>query len=187
MIRGSVVLIDGGYLKVLLKKSFGEPKVDFSKFSSIIACDGQSKLIRTYYYYCLPFLSSSPSDEDRKRHDAAQRFLNRLRMMDRFEVVIGKLELRGFSINDEPIFVQKRVDIALAVTLVRLSYSQSIDTFHLVAGDSDFIPAVEVAKDQGKSVILWHSEDSTYHKDLWQVCDERHKIDQQLIDKCIRE
>jgi len=72
MIKGSVFLIDGGYLKVLLKNSFGEPRIDFAKFSSVIACDGESKLIRTYYYYCLPFLSSSPSDEDRKRHDAAQ-------------------------------------------------------------------------------------------------------------------
>jgi len=81
-------------------------------------------LIRTYYFYRITFLSSSPSDEDRKRHDAAQRFLNKLRMIDRLEVVIGKLELRGFSTNGEPILVQKRVDIALAFTLARLSYSQ---------------------------------------------------------------
>jgi len=37
MMSGSVVLIDGGYLKVLLESSFGEPKVDFAKFSLFFA------------------------------------------------------------------------------------------------------------------------------------------------------
>ena len=183
MSRGSVVLIDGRYLKVVLKKYFNEPKIDFQRLSSCISDDGESRLVRAYYYYCLPYLPSSPTQEDRERHDATRRFLDRLKMIDRFVVVTGKLELRGYN-NAEPVFVQKRIDIALAVTLVKLSYSQSIDTFHLIAGDSDFIPAVEAAKEQGKSVILWHSEDFTYHRDLWQACDERHKIDQKLIDFC---
>ncbi len=50
----------------------------------------------------------------------------------------------------------------------------------LLAGDSDFLPAVEAAKLEGVLIHLYHGP--TYHKDLWDQCDERTLIDQAFID-----
>ena len=54
----------------------------------------------------------------------------------------------------------------------------------LLAGDSDYVPAVEVAKTHGVGIILYHSQRTdSYHKDLWNVCDERFPINQSMINK----
>jgi uncharacterized LabA/DUF88 family protein len=63
----------------------------------------------------------------------------------------------------------------------------------LVAGDSDFGPAIEFAKREGVCTWLFHgpqvspsSGECTYAQDLWQCADERHEIDQAFIDKVKR-
>ena len=80
-----------------------------------------------------------------------------------------------------PIFQQKRVDILLGVDMVQLATKRAIETVILLAGDSDFIPAVEVAKSEGALVKLFHGEEP--HRDLLKVADERVLIDQKLIDQ----
>ena len=40
---------------------------------------------------------------------------------------------------------QKRVDVALAVEMVHLASTQQVDIITLVAGDMDFLPAIETA------------------------------------------
>jgi len=77
--------------------------------------------------------------------------------------------------------VQKRVDILLAVELVRLSWSKGIGTAILVTGDSDFVPAVEAAKDAGVLIQLWYSR-SAIHNELLDAVDEYFPITQELID-----
>lgn len=61
-----------------------------------------------------------------------------------------------------------------------LSGKNQITHAALLAGDSDFLPAVEAAKREGVLVHLYHGP--TPHKDLWDQCDERTLIDQTLID-----
>lgn len=78
-----------------------------------------------------------------------------------------------------PIFEQKRVDIMLGVDLALLSGKSQITHAALVAGDSDFLPAVVAAKDEGVLIHLYHG--AAYHKDLWDAVDERHRIDADLI------
>ena len=82
-------------------------------------------------------------------------------------------------------FVQKRVDIALAADLVRLSCGRMIGKAVIVTGDSDFLPAIEAAKDAGVLVTLFYSE-SSIHDELLSAVDERTPIDQDLIDLVAR-
>jgi uncharacterized LabA/DUF88 family protein len=106
-----------------------------------------------------------------------------LSRLPRFQVRLGKLEYRGARQDGSPIFAQKRVDILLGVDMVELAATRQIGRAILVAGDSDFLPAIEVVKRHGVLTVLWHGtrgghgRQSTCHNDLWDMCDERFEID----------
>ena len=102
----------------------------------------------------------------------------------RYTVRLGRLAYRGNNESGAPIFEQKRVDILLGVDLVQLAAKQAIQEAILVAGDSDFIPAVIAAKSEGVLVRLFHGDRP--HSDLWQEADERIQLTQSLIDSVRR-
>ena len=101
-----------------------------------------------------------------------------------FEVRLGRLEFRGNAADGRPIFVQKRVDIMLGVDMVQLSAKGHVQQVILLAGDSDFIPAVVAAKAEGVLVRLFHG--SNCHADLLREVDERVQLNQALIDSVLR-
>jgi len=72
----------------------------------------------------------------------------------------------------------------LGVDMVQLSAKGHIREAMLVAGDSDFIPAITAAKSEGVIVTLIHGQ--RCHGDLLRAVDERRKIDLQLIDSITR-
>lgn len=77
------------------------------------------------------------------------------------------------------------VDVLLSVDLVKLSMDKQIIRAILIAGDSDFVPAINVARDSGVIVTLYYYKKPKPHDELLDACDERYLIDQQLIDQCI--
>jgi hypothetical protein len=81
-------------------------------------------------------------------------------------------------------FEQKRVDILLGVDLVRLSAKGQITDAVIVAGDSDFLPAIEAAKGDGILIRLFHG--CRPHDALLLVADERAQIDREFIDRIRR-
>jgi len=87
--------------------------------------------------------------------------------------------------NSNPPFEQKGVDVLLSVDLVKLSSSNKIDKAVLVSGDSDFVPAVRASKDAGVMVELFYSKGQNISNELYQICDDRFVITQDMIDKCI--
>jgi uncharacterized LabA/DUF88 family protein len=72
----------------------------------------------------------------------------------------------------------------LGVDLALLSGKRQITHAALLAGDSDFIPAVVAAKSEGVLVRLYHGR--KYHKDLWDCVDERFSITKRFIDEITR-
>lgn len=56
----------------------------------------------------------------------------------------------------------------------------------VIAGDSDFVPAVEQAKDAGVVVRLLYFRESC-HDELLDAVDERVEITQVLVDSCQRD
>lgn len=65
------------------------------------------------------------------------------------------------------------------VDLVQLGAKGQIQEAILVAGDSDFIPAVSAAQADGVLVRLYHGRNP--HSDLWEKADERIEFDQDFI------
>ncbi len=170
--RRAAVLVDGGYFAKVLESDFNCPKIDFCRFSDIIC--GDYERLRTYYYNCMPHQSNPATEAERRRYSAMDKFVYTLRKLPRFEIRLGKLGRVGES------FVQKRVDILLAVDLVRLSWGKQIEKAILITGDSDFVPAVEASKDAGVLVQLYYSKASV-HDELLSAVDEYFEINKDLI------
>lgn len=170
------VFIDGAYFAKVLKE-FGAPRISFDALVKRVTAGAD--LLRTYYYDCLPYQSPQPTDEEKGRFAKHQSFHVALtRSTPRFQVRLGKLARRVD--NGVARFEQKRVDILLAVDLVQLSAKHQITDAVMIAGDSDFLPAIEIAKAEGVVLHLYHG--TAPHNDLRDCCDERTRIDQAFVD-----
>ena len=86
------VFIDGGYWHKILKNYFNGQQIDYAKLSNALAA-GQ-EVLRTYFYDCLPYLDSPPTEGQKKFYSSRQRFITALNHIPRFEVKLGKLVRR---------------------------------------------------------------------------------------------
>ena len=177
--------IDGAYLDFVLRDEFERARIDYGLL--VQALSGGKEILRTYYYHCLPYQSDPPTTEEAERFGRMQSFISQINRLPRFKPRLGKLAHRGRRDDGTPILVQKRVDIMLGVDLVQLSIKRQVSTAILVAGDSDFLPAVEIAREEGVVVHLFHGTVHPPHRELWDACDERTAISRELIDKVRRE
>jgi len=175
----AIVFIDGGYFAKVLKNIFDEPDIDYELFSNKIC--GDAERIRTYYYDCMPYQSSPPAPEESRRYAEMDKFIYRLKHLNRFEVRLGRLQKIGEK------FKQKGVDVLLSVDLVRLGWARQIDRAILVTGDSDFVPAIKAARDAGVVVIVYYSKKPPMyvHDELLANCDESYEITRQIIDSVL--
>ena len=179
------VFIDGGYLDYVFKE-LGYPKVDYAAFAQKMA--SPDDLFRTYYYHCLPYQSPTPTKEESERFGRMQSFFHALSRLDRFQVREGRLACRGTDkVTGKLILQQKGVDIALAVDLVLFSTKHQINKAIIVTGDSDFLPAVLAAKNEGVLVHLFHGTGTNApHSTLWDAADDRTVIDAALLSSVLR-
>ena len=134
-----MIFIDGSNFYHGLKQEFGSAKIDMGKLVDKL-CDGR-RLMRVYYY-------NAPvgQQDDSSRYRGQQAFFYNLRRIPYFEVKLGRLERRGDS------FVEKGVDIKMAVDMLHLAHQNTYDTAILVSGDGDFAYVVEAIKYLGKHV-----------------------------------
>ncbi len=189
------IFIDGGYVDALARDEFSI-FVDYEKFSQLITAAVASKtpepvdLLRTYYYHCLPYQSNPPTPDEARRYGQKHRLFQRLRFLDRYEVREGRLMFRGLDSNGAPIFQQKRVDLLPGLDFALLSGKKQISHIAVVTGDSDLIPAVEVARLEGVSVWLFHGPRqskktgaSTFASELYLAADERFELDQTFMNR----
>ena len=181
------IFIDVGYLGKLCTKNFrfgsGSGFLDYEKFVQWVS--SSSELLRAYYYDCLPYQSANPTPKERKMLSRKQKFFHTLEKIPRFCVRQGRLVFRGYDdTKKKPVFFQKRVDLRLGLDLGSLVSTGKIDEVAIVAGDSDFIPAMEFAKKEGVVVQLVHGPQGTYHQDLWLEADERKEITEDVISNC---
>lgn len=181
------VFTDGGYFQKVLEKDFHRPPVDFALLGPRLA-EGYEPFLRAYYYNCPPYQSADPSPQERQLVANADRFYYSLRKIQNLEVRLGRLAFRGVSRETgELIFEQKRVDVRLAVNLVTLSFSGQISTAVVVAGDSDFIPAFNAAKDRGVRIVLFAGRRNPAHRDLQASADQCVFFDDDFIKRVRRE
>jgi uncharacterized LabA/DUF88 family protein len=189
------IFVDGAHVDFLLRDEFGRAHIDYAQFAEAIRAEIDAKcaepvdLLRTYYYHCLPHQGNPPTLEESERYGRMRRFTDALDKLPRFKFRQGRLAPRGFDAAGVPQFVQKRIDLMLGIDLALLSGKQKISHAALVGGDSDFMPAIEAGQAEGVSMWLIHGPSTshdgrpTYHRDLWNLADERFELSQPFIDK----
>jgi uncharacterized LabA/DUF88 family protein len=175
----AVVLIDGGYLAKVLESCFGRPPFDFQRFSDFLCKSHDCDRIRTYYYHCRPYQSNPPTEPEKTKYAEFSKFEAYLKKIPKLDFRPGRLQRIGGT------FKQKGVDVWMSVDLVKLSCKGIIDKAILITGDSDFVPAVNVAKEEGIVTILYYSKvpPMYVHNELIDACDETYQITQDIIDK----
>lgn len=170
----AAIFIDGGYIQSQFK--FNNINPDYEELSDYFLEPLRQQvpldLLRCYYYYCAPYMSNEPTDSELKRMEGHNDFVDEIESLDRWSMRLGKLEKRWDGKKEY--YEQKRVDVLLSVDLVRHAAAGHIQHAVLVAGDSDFVPAVEAAKEHGVTVSLWCGNFRTVHKDLIALADEVH-------------
>lgn len=119
-------------------------------------------VVRTHYF------ASVATNYDPVDHDAVQRrldFFDSLRRQHRYEVYRYEIDYRGHrvrrSVRDddtpgEPVFEprEKAVDVGLATTLLEMTALSAFDIAIVVAGDRDFVPALQAVRRLGKRVAI---------------------------------
>lgn len=173
--RGAI-FIDRGYLSKILKSNFNNRIIDYLKLCNKICLDLKIERLRTYAYTCMPLVRKGNS-EDISRESRVQKFITKLKRLPRFEVKLGKLQIIGNQ------FKQKMIDVLMSLDIATMSYENQIQYAVLIAGDSDFIPAIKKAKDYGVIVHLYYHP-SSVHNEILDEVDERHEINEELINDC---
>ncbi len=175
------VFIDGGYAKKI-SDQFNNVRISYLKFSELVA-NNQERL-RTYYYDCQPYTSSPPSLDERERKAKFDHFTAKLDSESRFQVRLGRLAKRH-NTDGSVRYEQKMVDILLAVDLVQLTVGHQIQRAVLLANDSDFVPAIQIARNAGTVVELYYLQQVRPHTELQTACDDCFPIDASLVQKIL--
>lgn len=164
--------IDGANLLHGLTQDFNRIDVDFEVLVNKLL--GKRDLSRVYYYTALPNQSRDP-----ERYTKQQKFHAALQRKPYFRVVLGRLEPRNGS------YIEKGVDIALAIDLLDLAYHNTYDTAIIISGDGDFSRAVEIVQRMGKHVENACTISCLSHH-LQQTCDKSIMLDENFLKVCWR-
>lgn len=167
------IFIDGANFLHGLTEDFHRINVDFEALVQKLL-NGRY-LTRVYYYTALPNQARDP-----ERYTRLQKFLNAIQRKPYFSVVLGRLEMRPGNI-----YVEKGVDIALAIDLLDLAYHNTYDTAILITGDGDFSRAVEIVQRMGKHVENASPRSCLSHH-LQNTCDRTIILDAAYLDDCWR-
>ena len=186
MIR-AVVMVDGGYLRVLARKAGYAYDPDYIEKCAHACIDAtQEALLRVLYYDCAPYVGSKPLPVSGAltHFTGSDAWLKELATRDLFAVRQGVLKFRGFkpkrvpvattALSDsdfKPDFEQKGVDMRIGLDIATYSDARSTDRIILVTGDTDCIPAMKHGRKSGLQIaliafpnshlapeLLWHTD-----------------------------
>jgi len=135
-----MIFIDGSNLYHGLKKECGNTRLNYSKFSALLA--NKRKLVRTYFY-------TSTLDATKGKHETVrgqQKFLNALKNEPYITIKHRPLQYK------EGIPFEKGVDILIATDMLTNALRACYDTAILVSGDGDFAPVLEEITRAGKQI-----------------------------------
>jgi len=137
-----MIFIDGSNLYHSLKGYFQRADVDLGRFCRKLL--DKRRLIRIYYYNAIVGRKEEP-----ERYRRQQSFIDNIRAIPYCELRLGRLVYNNWP-NVPP--YEKGVDIQLTTDLLTHSYKNNYDIAILVAGDTDYVGALQAVKDNGKNV-----------------------------------
>lgn len=149
--------MDGGNFYKACKNAFNCQVRRFDKLGQHLV--GSNNLIRLNFYD-----ATKIRDADEAGFRNQQKFHESLKRQDSVKIHLGRIEKRGQT------FIEKGVDVKLAVHLLAQAYTNAYDIAIIVSGDGDFVDAVEETQRLGKKVwVALVKGQKAFH--IQQVCD----------------
>jgi uncharacterized LabA/DUF88 family protein len=172
-----MVFIDGSNLYHSLKTFAKRTDIDIGKLCTKLL--RKRHLVRIYYYNARVGLKQEP-----ERYRNQQAFFNSVNAVPYTELRIGRLVYYNWP-NSPP--YEKGVDVQLATDMLTHSFKNNYDVAVLVAGDNDFVGALQSVKDNGKHVeVALFGKESTSQR-LRIVADRVVKINARFLKGCWKE
>lgn len=125
-------------------------------------------LFRVFYYDCRPFSGIVPDHANpKKKTDYSKtrsypikvKYLEDIAKLERFALRLGELSFTGWKQDIagtwKPDFKQKSVDMKFGLDIATMATKHTVDKIILVAGDSDFIAPIKMARKEGLWVYLY--------------------------------
>lgn len=163
-----IVQIDGGYLRSTARTQGQRYNPDFIERLAKSLTIRDEEIVRILYYDCAPFKGARVKPISGNEHvfDGVDAWLHDLASRDLFAVRRGVLKWRGWRIKGqrrnvaaltdddfEPNFEQKGVDLRIGLDIVAYSEPRLVDRIILVAGDTDLIPAMKLARRRAVQIV----------------------------------
>jgi uncharacterized LabA/DUF88 family protein len=169
-----MIFIDGSNLYHSLKGYFKKTDIDIGRFSQKLLL--KRRLLRIYYYNAMVGRREEP-----ERYRRQQAFFANVGAIPYCELRLGRLVYNNWP-NVPP--YEKGVDIQLATDLLTHSFKNNYDIAILVAGDSDYVGALQAVKDNGKNVEVALFGKERTSRPLREVADRVITIDRRLMRGC---
>lgn len=167
--KKTVIMIDGGYLRICAKRANQNYIPNFIEAISRLCVRDSDELFRVLYYDCPPFKGrvKLPISGAMKEFGEGDGWLHTLSQKNYFAVRCGVLKFRGFVPKEVPLtkskptdddfkpeFEQKGVDMRIGLDMAIYAANRSVDVITLVTNDTDCIPAMKHARRSGLQVAL---------------------------------
>jgi len=180
------VLIDGGYLRVLVRQAGYRYDPAYIEAISQACVLSDEILLRVLYYDCAPYQGNPrlPVSGKPANFQGSDEWLKILAARPCFAVRRGTLKFRGFAPKKTPIapstlsngdfkpqFEQKGVDMRIGLDIATYAANRSVERIILIIGDTDCLPALKLARTAGLQIalvqlpqqrlareLLWHSD-----------------------------
>ena len=142
MVERVMIFIDGSNLYHSLKNICGRTDLDIGKFCQQLL--RRRRLVRIYYYNAKVGKKEEP---ERYRHQQA--FFAGVNAIPYSELRLGRLVYTNWP-HVPP--YEKGIDVQLTTDMLTHGFKDNYDVAILVAGDNDFVGALQAVKDHGKHV-----------------------------------
>jgi len=151
----TVILVDEAFLNKL-SKHFGNGKyIKFDKvnFAYNLCKKQRLKCKNIFYYTATPFQSSRPTEDEEKKKEGYNRFINKLKEKG---VVIREGRCQRLKTEKGFEYKQKGVDVLLAIDLMKVPLVyRSMARVIIISSDSDFVPAIKEIQNLEIKIILY--------------------------------
>ena len=169
------IFIDGSNLYHSLKNTFKKTNLDFEAFCKKLV--GRRKLVRIYYYN-----AAVDQTKEKMRYQDQQRFFRQIARVPYLEVKLSRLIYHHGWPSVPP--YEKGLDVQLATDMLVQCSRDNYDVAVLVSGDSDFAPAVQAVKDEGKHIEIVLIGPKGSSQSLRDKADKVVAVDAQLLTDC---
>lgn len=191
--KNAAIMIDNGYLQKVLRFEYPQVQIDYLKFCEATCSKYKLDRKATYVFDGGPYIPNRSNEKEKRAVARIMKAHEDLRKLDRFTLKLGKQVPIFDERNNIVDYVQKGVDVLLAMEMVFIAIDpkKEIDHIVLISGDADFVPAVDFVRSRNVFMTNYHSGALDGHggwkrasHDLERSCDCYDTISNNLISAC---